>query len=344
MVAHLDDFAVIMCFVGGERQSHENGPGSGGRAYGSLAVAPLPRLALGCAAVAAQTSQNGTSQRRTSEAKTERPDLVTLGETLLKPIEKTQIRIIRRSFEPGRIDRSLRWCQRSIGARWIDVCTKNLRHLYGLERLPSLDPSRSYICVSNHRSFFDLYVVTAMLVRAGMPHRMLFPVRANFFYDSPLGFFVNGVMSFFAMYPPVFRERNRATLNVAGLDEVVWLAKRGGAFIGIHPEGTRNKDGDPYTLLPAQSGVGRILRHAKVEVLPVFINGLLTHDLWKQVSSNALGTGEKIIAVFGHPIDFQGLLEAAPSPRLYKRIAERCLEVISGLGQEEKQIRARLEN
>jgi 1-acyl-sn-glycerol-3-phosphate acyltransferase len=257
-------------------------------------------------------------------------------------MEKAQIRLIRRSFEPGKVDETLRWLQRRIGAQWIDVCTKNLRHLHGLERLPPLDPKKSFICVSNHRSFFDLYVVTAMLVLRGMPHRLLFPVRSNFFYDKPAGFFVNGIMSFFAMYPPVFRERSRAALNLAGIDEVVWMAQRGGAFIGIHPEGTRNKGSDPYALLPAQSGVGRIIRHARVDVLPVFINGL-SNDLWEQVSSNFTKTGQKVIAVFGKPVDFGGLTEMTPSPRLYKRIADRAVEAIGELAGEEREIRTRLE-
>jgi 1-acyl-sn-glycerol-3-phosphate acyltransferase len=292
--------------------------------------------------VVAQTSIGKSRTPTPRPQNPQRPDLAELGESTLKPIEKAQIRLIRRSFEPGKVDRTLRWFQRTIGARWIDLCTKNLRHLYGLDRLPPLDPNRSYICVSNHRSFFDLYVITAMLVRRGMPHRMLFPVRSNFFYDTPAGFFVNGVMSFFAMYPPVFRDRSRATLNLAGLDEVVWMARRGGAFIGLHPEGTRNKDGDPYALLPAQSGVGRIIRHARVDVLPVFINGLLTHDLWKQVSSNVTKTGAPIIAVFGKPVDFGGLTEETPSPRLYKKIADRTLEAIGELSVEERAIRARM--
>jgi 1-acyl-sn-glycerol-3-phosphate acyltransferase len=63
--------------------------------------------------------------------------------------------------------------------------------------------------VSNHRSFFDLYVVTGYLVKRNMPHRLVFPVRANFFYDRRLGLFVNGVMSFFAMYPPLFQRRKK---------------------------------------------------------------------------------------------------------------------------------------
>ena len=271
----------------------------------------------------------------------DRPDLIAVGEAALRPIEKLQIRVIRRSFEPGAVDQTLRWFQKNVGARWIDLCTRNLRHVYGLERLPPLDPKKSYVCVCNHRSFFDLYLVTTLLVRAGMPHRMLFPVRSSFFYDRPLGFAVNGAMSFFAMYPPIFRERNRATLNLAGIDEVAWLARRGGAFIGMHPEGTRNKDGDPYEFLPAQSGVGRVIRQADVEVIPVFINGLV-NDIVEQVTSNAKKKGVPIVVVFGKPVDFGGLLQENPSPRLYKRIADRSIEAIRELSIEEKAIRAGL--
>ena len=104
--------------------------------------------------------------------------------------------------------------QRSVGQWWIRTVTNSLRHVHGIDRLPAWDPDRSVICVANHRSFFDLYITTAELVAEGLPHRIVFPVRANFFYDHPLGLFVNGVMSFFAMYPPVFRERERAALNL----------------------------------------------------------------------------------------------------------------------------------
>jgi 1-acyl-sn-glycerol-3-phosphate acyltransferase len=272
-----------------------------------------------------------------------RPDLVELGRGTLRPLELAQIRVIRRSFEPGAIDSALRWCQRRIGARWIDLATRNLRHIHGTERLPALDPQKSYLCVSNHRSFFDLYLVTTLLVLYGMPHRMLFPVRSNFFYDNPAGFFVNGAMSFFAMYPPVFRERQRLTLNLAGIDEVVWMLRRGGAFVGVHPEGTRNKGNDPYALLPPQSGIGRIIRHAKVAVIPVFINGLEQHDLVKQVVGNVTRRGEPIFVVFGKPVEFGSLLEQAPTPRLYKQIADKALGAIASLGAEERELRARHE-
>lgn len=265
-------------------------------------------------------------------------DLLDLGRDLLSPLERFNIRLVRKSFESGAVDKATRLLQRYVGANWIESAIKNLRHVYGVERLPEFDPDKSYIFVSNHRSFFDLYVVTAYLVKRGMPHRLVFPVRSSFFYDKRLGLLVNGVMSFFAMYPPVFRERSRAALNLASLDEVVRLLRRGGAFVGIHPEGMRNKEGDPYELLPAQSGVGRIIHASRVTVVPVFVNGL-TNDIVKQVGGNYTRSGDRVVVVFGEPIDFGDMLSAPSSPRLHRRIADRTLEEIRKLGAEERAIR-----
>jgi 1-acyl-sn-glycerol-3-phosphate acyltransferase len=265
-------------------------------------------------------------------------DLLEGGAGLLSALERFQIRFVRKSLDTPAFDGSLRWLQRKIGANWILQGTKNLRTVYGTERLPDFDPKKSFIVVSNHRSFFDLYVTTAYLVKRGLPHRILFPVRANFFYDNPLGFFVNGAMSFFAMYPPVFRDRKRAALNLAGIEEVAWLLRRGGVFVGLHPEGARKKDDDPYTFLPAQSGVGRIIHRAGVQVIPVFIHGL-TNDLVKQVSTNVTRTGMPVNVVFGAPVDFGTLLSDTPSPRVYKQVSERALDAIRVLGEEERAIR-----
>jgi 1-acyl-sn-glycerol-3-phosphate acyltransferase len=270
-----------------------------------------------------------------------RPDLIAQGRKRLSFMERTLIRFVRHSFEPGLLDRVIRWCQRYIGSTWIHHCTKHLRHIHGFERVPRFPTNQSFILVCNHRSFFDLYVVTAELVRRGLPQRMVFPVRSNFFYTNPIGLFVNGVMSFFAMYPPIFRERRQAALNPASLDELCWLLNRGGVFAGMHPEGTRKRDDDPYTLLPAQRGVGRIIRDAGVPVVPVFINGLI-NDLPKQVGSNFDRTGTPIIAVFGEPVDFGDLLTQPSTPKTHQTIAERALEVVAALGQEEKALRERL--
>jgi 1-acyl-sn-glycerol-3-phosphate acyltransferase len=256
----------------------------------------------------------------------------------LTRLEQLQIRLVRATLNPGPMDSAIRFCQRTLGQRWIRAVSSRLRQVHGLDRLPAWNPSQSLILVANHRSFFDLYVTTAELVAHGLPQRILFPVRSNFFYDHPLGPFVNGTMSFFAMYPPIFRDRRRAALNLASLDELAALLRRGGFFVGIHPEGTRKRDDDPYTLLPAQSGVGRVVHKARVPVVPVFVNGL-GNDVVRQLRAGVTGRGDPIRLVFGAPIDFGPLLDAPSGPGTYKRLAERCLEAIALLGQEEKKLR-----
>jgi hypothetical protein len=76
-----------------------------------------------------------------------------------------------------------------------------------------------------------------------------------------------------------------------------------------------------------------------VPVVPVFVNGL-QNDFVKQIVSGITKRGPDIHIVYGKPIDFGSLLDAPESPRTYKRIADRCLEAIGELGQEEKAIRA----
>ena len=288
------------------------------------------------------TAPTGTTSA-TGETAMARPDLLAAGSARLGFMERHSIAFVRRTFEPGRADRAIRFFQHWVGSTWIHHFTKNLRYVFGLERLPRLDRHQSYLLVSNHRSFFDLYVVIGHLVRLRMRHRIVFPVRAEFFYTGPLGLFVNGVMSFFAMYPPIFRERKKLALNRVSLDELAWLLRRGGYFCGIHPEGTRKKDDDPYTFLPAQRGVGRVIHAAGVPVIPVFINGLLPNDLPRQVASNFDGTGRKIVVVFGAPIDFSDLLAEPSTSKVHQAIANRTLEVIGRLGAEERLHRAELE-
>ena len=270
-------------------------------------------------------------------------DLLDFGPGELTAIERWQIRFVRRTFESAPVDRVIRVLQRRISANWIDLSTRNLLHVRGVERLPSFDRSESTILVSNHRSFFDLFAVSSVIVKRGIGQRLMFPVRSQFFYDTPLGLAVNGAMSFFAMYPPVFRDRDRVALNRASVDEVIRLLQEGGAFVGLHPEGKRNKTDDPYTFLPARPGVGRIIQatRGRATVIPVFVNGL-GNDIVRQVAGNYLKKGTPVTIVFGEPIAFGDLLDGAPSPERHLRISEHALEAVRVLGDEERALRASL--
>lgn len=291
-------------------------------------------------AVSSESASESTLTR--AEKRAERPELFSAAQDKLGFLERLNIQIVRRTFMIPTVDRMLTFLLRVVGAGWVHACTKNIRHVYGLERVPEYRSEKPFILVANHRSFFDMFVVNMALYRAGWRHRLLFPVRSNFFYDHPLGFFVNGAMSFWSMYPPIFRDRKKLALNHAAMNELIWALQHGGRSAGIHPEGTRKKDDDPYTFLPAQNGVGRAIHQARVEVIPAFIHGL-GNDLLRQIAGNFTRRGKRIIVVFGAPIDFGALLDEPPSARVYKQIADRTLDVIGALGQEEREIRRRIE-
>jgi 1-acyl-sn-glycerol-3-phosphate acyltransferase len=269
----------------------------------------------------------------------ERPNLIALGGARLSAPERFHIGLARRTFDSGLVRTVIRWCQRHLGSAWIHAVIRRLLHVYGEERLPDLSCGQSVILVSNHRTFFDLYAITARLVRRGLKQRIVFPVRSTFFYDRWLGALVNGLVSFFAMYPPIFRDRKKLALNLASLDELAWLLRQGDVLAGVHPEGTRNKGEDPYALLPAQRGVGRLIHAARVPVVPVFVNGLLP-SFREQVFANS--NEHRVVVVFGEPIDFSAEYAQPASAKLEAAIAEKALSAVAALGQEERAHRAEL--
>jgi 1-acyl-sn-glycerol-3-phosphate acyltransferase len=258
----------------------------------------------------------------------------------LSPLERANIAFIKRTFHYRWLDRFFLWCQEALGAFWVHHCTKYIRLDCNLDRVGPLESMEPLILISNHRSFFDMYVINMVLCRNGFQQRLLFPVRSNFFYDNPIGFFVNLIMSWFSMYPPIFRDRKRMMLNYTAFSELS-AALKTGRSTGFHPEGRRKTDDDPYTLLNAQAGLGRLIHLSRVRVIPVFINGLSNH-LPSQVAGNFNKKGKKIIVNFGKAIDFGPLLDEPANAKTFRKLSEVAMEHIVALGQEEKEIRAKL--
>jgi 1-acyl-sn-glycerol-3-phosphate acyltransferase len=243
----------------------------------------------------------------------------------------------------GPLKRASHWFLRHVGVGWVHPCTRNLVVLDGLERLRGLRPPRGVLLVANHRSFFDMYVLSMILFRhTDLPGRLYFPVRAEFFYDRPLGLAVNGLMSAWSMYPPVLRQPERGRFNDYALARVAELLQEPGTLVGFHPEGTRNKTDDPYTLLPAYPGVGQLIHRAGPTVVPAFILGM-GNDLKSQIRGNFDGTGRRIIAVFGAPLDLEEHLRAPARLRTAMAIARAVRAAITRLGERERALRAELE-
>jgi 1-acyl-sn-glycerol-3-phosphate acyltransferase len=229
--------------------------------------------------------------------------------------------------------------QRYIGSLWIKICTYNLMNVFGLENFEKTDPNRPILLVANHRSFFDMYVVSAMLFR--MTNRrfyLYFPVRARFFYDSPLGWFVNFIMGWFSMFPPFFREVGEAKKREFDKFSLRFLiricSENKPNIVGFHPEGRRNLNSDAYSFLPAQPGVGKLIMESKPQVVPIFITGL-GNNLLKQVIGNWTN-GEKIRIWFGEPLDLSEYFSKPNRLRTHKEIADFLMEKIKLLAEKDK--------
>lgn len=231
---------------------------------------------------------------------------------------------------------------KSVGAGWVYQCTKNLVHIKNLEHLTSLNPDRGVVIVANHRSFFDQYLIASQLLRnTDWVDGMYFPVRGDYFYERPDGVIVNMLMSAWAMYPPVMRRPEARSFNEYTVDAVTDVLQRRGTVVGMHPEGTRNKTDDPYTLLPAQIGIGQMVHRAKPIVLPAFVLGL-SNDFARQVKGNFDGTGDPITLVFGEPLKLDKMLAEPARLRTYKKIADHTRDVLMELGEEERAFRKSL--
>lgn len=217
-------------------------------------------------------------------------------------------------------------------------------HVYGLENIENASREKPILLVANHRSFFDMYAVsTVLFYRTPWRKQLFFPVRGRFFYQSPLGLFVNLIMGWWSMYPPFFATGDHPIPEKRPFDKFSFrvlsdLARVGpGNIIGFHPEGTRNKSGDPYSFLPAQPGVGKLIMDARPQVIPVFIAGLC-NSLPQQVARN-WNREEEIRIYFGEQMDLSEYLQKSDRLRTHKEIADAVMRRIAELGSKDQLMR-----
>ena len=223
---------------------------------------------------------------------------------------------------------------RYVSHPWIQAATRNRLWQAGTERVAGLRPPKGVLLVSNHRTFWDMYVATSVLeTHTAFIRKLYFPVRGRFFYDHPMGVLVNGAVSGGSMWPPMFEGFGRQQMNLTGLRQCAHVLAQPGSLVGIHPEGTRNKGDDPLGFLKARGGIGRVLQACDpdVLVLPFFMTGL-TNDFVSEVRQNFRRPGERgkpIVLAWGEPVragDMQ--LDRAPVV-----VARELLEGIRGLGR-----------
>jgi 1-acyl-sn-glycerol-3-phosphate acyltransferase len=243
-----------------------------------------------------------------------------------------------------------KWLQtqflRSVSYTWVRAGIARRVLADGLDRIMQLEPDTGVMLVSNHRSFFDQYVMllACYMGPVSWAKRLYFPVRSNFFYDQPLGLFVNAAVAAGAMYPPIYRQAERRALNDDAIDRMVHILRTPGSVLGMHPEGTRGKGPNPYVFLPAQPGVGKLAVVARPLVIPTFILGLgnnIVQDIRWNFERNTR-RDHAVLLLFGEPFDLAPFLDEKPRPTVYKRVADALMQAIGALSAREKELRVEL--
>ncbi|MFQ5649458.1 MAG: lysophospholipid acyltransferase family protein [bacterium] len=258
---------------------------------------------------------------------------------VLTPVERFSFRVIDRLNRSPEVRKLLTGFNARVSWRWIELLTSNSVQAHGFENFEKAEPGRSILLAVNHRTLYDQFVIAARLFRLyGAHHNVYFPVRSNFFYDNPTGLLVNLTVAQGAMYPPIVRDKSRRQWNKTATEIMVGLLEDPQSMIGFHPEGTRNKGPDPYSLLPAKPGCGELIYRANPNVIPVFLQGLPKNFL-KLYRHNNTGRHHLVHMVMGEPLDFSTERRMEMGRKTFLLISRKVVAGIAALGQTEREIR-----
>lgn len=229
------------------------------------------------------------------------------------------------------------FCQRFLITPLVGRFVKNRLTVHGREHLDALPRDAPVLLVANHRTFFDLFILGWVFMSdSRLRRRVSFPVRSNFFYEHALGLFLGVFATGGSMFPPFFRSAGKKAMNRVSLEILLEKLRTPGQMIGFHPEGTRNKTDDPYTLLPAQPGAGELALKARPLVVPAFILGM-SNSFWAELKAN-FRRERAVTALFGPPI---ALPETTGETRLshHKKCADLLNREIAALGERVRALR-----
>src|SRR5918998_1631027 len=182
----------------------------------------------------------------------------------------------------------------------------------GFENLPE---KGSFVVAPNHVSYLDSFAVAAAL-DYWLLRRTYWAGWTGAAFGNPL----TRLVSRLAQVVPIDPER----AGVSSLAFGAAVLSRGKNLVWF-PEGERSRDGK---LQPFKPGIGMLLNHFRVPVVPVSIRG--TYEAMPR--GKALVRPAKITVVFGQPLDVQDLIahqgeDGQPWDQILQALRERVAEL-----------------
>jgi len=178
-----------------------------------------------------------------------------------------------------------------------------------VERVPKKGAA---LLVANHSSYLD-----PPLAGIAIPRKLHFLARNTLFGNVFSRWFFKKLNCVAV---------NRERMDLATFRHVISQLEKG-EIVVMFPEGTRSESGD---LQEGKIGTGMIIHHAKVPVVPCYIEG----------ASKALPKGvffphpAKIRVIYGNPLDFAHVERKEDRKEVYGVITEKVMNAIAELKQE----------
>jgi len=262
----------------------------------------------------------------------------------LQPVERFNFKVTHFLYSSPKIRPILTKISSVFGRWYVEIGTSNIVIDHGFENFEKLDPNKAVLMVVNHRTFYDQFVIIARLFRLfGAHHNTYFPIKANFFYDNPVGLFVNLSFALGRMYPPIIRDKKRRLWNRYATDLMAEMVQNPANMVGFHPEGTRNRSPDPYALLPGKPGCGELIFRSNPNVVPVFLQGFIKSP-FKMVQKNWSSSPKPVVhMVMGEPLDFSEECKLEENRKTFLQISKKVMDAIGELAEREQDIRAKSE-
>lgn len=177
----------------------------------------------------------------------------------------------------------------------------------GRENVPL---SGGLVIASNHGSFWDPPTVAVSL-----PRETYFLAKEELFRIRGFGELIRSVNAI-----PI----RRKMADLSGLARALDVLRAGSCLL-VFPEGGRMKDGELHRAKP---GLGLIVAHARVPVVPTYVSG--TNQIRR-----CLARKETIRVCFGPVLSAETLLEDGELGRaLYQRVSDRVMDEIARLKRE----------